>query len=133
MYEVTINRARRTILFRATGTLTIDELRKILEEAKRATNGFRGEPHVVLADMRGIATLSPEGAAIFSEVIRYGRSRGTVCCVHLSDSSVARLQANRLAREVSPYDDITVNVVSIEEAERVIEEKLEKLHPPKAG
>ena len=30
---------------------------------------------------------------------------------------------NRLAREASPYDDITVNVVSIEEAERVLQEK----------
>lgn len=133
MYEVTINHDRRTIYFRATGVLTMDELRKMRDEAKRVTNSFRGEPHVVLADMRGMALLSPEGTVLVGEVIRYGRQRGCVCCVHLSDSSIARLQTARLAREASPYDDITVNAVSLAEAETIIEEKLGKLRPPKAG
>ena len=39
----------------------------------------------------------------------------------------ARLQTSRLAREASPYDDITVNVVSIEEGERIIAEKEKQL------
>ena len=73
--------------------------------------------------MRGLTPLSPEGARIFGEIIKYSRARGCLACVHLSDSSIARLQAARLAREASPYDDITVNVVSIEEAQRVVEEK----------
>ena len=129
MFEVTINRGRRIITFRASGNLTLAEMEKILDEAKWATDGFKGQPHIVIADMRGMATLSPEGQRIFAEIIRYGRSHGTICCVHLSDSSIHRLQANRLAREASPYDDITVNVVSLEEAERVIEEKQAKLRP----
>ena len=118
MYEVTINRGRRLIIFRAKGTLTVDEAKKIYEEAVWSTDGFRGAPHLVLADLRGLAPMSPEAAQIFGEVIRYGRQHGTVCCVHLSDSSIARLQAQRMAREASPHDDITVNVVSLEEAER---------------
>ncbi len=127
MFEVNIDRARHTITFRASGALTVEEMKKILGEAKWATDGFRGEPHLVLADMRGMSPLSPEGTALFGEVIRYGRTHGTICCVHLSDSSIARLQAARVAREASPYDDITVNVVSMEEGERIIAEKEKQL------
>jgi hypothetical protein len=131
MYEATINRARRTITFRASGTIAIDEVKKMFEEAKSAHDSFRGHPHLVLADMRGMAPMSPEGTKIFGELIRYGREHGCVCCVHLSDSSIGRLQASRLAREASPYDDITVNVVSLEEAERVIQERQASLGAPK--
>jgi len=123
MYEASVNRTRRLIMFRGSGTLTVDDLKKLVEEAKWATDSFRGEPHMVLADMRGMAPLSPDATQLFGEMIKYGRERGCVCCVHLSDSSIARLQASRLAREASPYDDITVNVVSIEEAEKMIQEK----------
>jgi len=35
---------------------------------------------------------------------------------------VKKLQAARLAREHSPDDDVTVNVVSLEEANKVLEE-----------
>jgi hypothetical protein len=133
MYDATIDRARHTITFRASGVLTVEDMKNVFEETKRATDSFRGQPHLVLADMRGLAPLSPEATGIFGEVIRYGRTHGTICCVHLSDSSIARLQANRLAREASPYDDITVNVVSMEEAAKVIDEKLAGLRPPKAG
>lgn len=127
MFEVTINRGRRIIIFRASGAINVDELKKIRDEAIWATDSFRGDPHLVLADMRGMAPMSPEGTVIFGEIIRYGREHGTVCCVHLSDSSIARLQTQRLAREASPYDDITVNVVSLDEAEKVIEEHQAKL------
>jgi len=123
MYETSIDQMRRTIRVRASGTLTIDELREMYEASKRLTDSFYGRPHMVLADMRGLAPLSPDGTKIFGDIIKYGRERGTICCVHLSDSSIARLQASRLAREASPYDDITVNVVSMEEAEKVIQEK----------
>ena len=109
------------------------DLKQVLKEAKWSTDAFHGEPHVVFADMRGMVAISPEGAAILGELIRYGRTHGTVCCVHLSDSSIARLQASRLAREASPMDDGTVNVVSLEEAERVIEEKLATLRAPKGA
>jgi hypothetical protein len=123
MFEVTINRGRKLITFRASGMLSIGEIKQIADDARSVTDGFRGEPHIVLADMRGLAPLSDDKAAVFGEIIKYGRTRGTVCCVHLSDSSIARLQHSRLAREASPYDDITVNVVSVEEADKVIQEK----------
>jgi hypothetical protein len=131
MFEVTINRGKRLITFRASGNLTLDEMKTILDEAKWATDGFRGDPHIVLADMRGLATMSDEKQRIFGEIIRYGREHGTSLCVHLSDSSIARLQQSRLAREASPYDDVTVNVVSSEEAERMIQERLPTLRAKK--
>ena len=131
MFEATVNRSRRLITFRASGTLSLDDMKQIYDEAKWATDAFRGEPHMVLADMRGLGTLGADKQKIFGDIIRYGRERGCVCCVHLSDSSIARLQQARIAREASPYDDITVNVVSIEEAERMINEKQDKLKPKK--
>src|SRR6185369_9283284 len=97
------------------------------EQAKHSTDLFKGEPHIVLADMRGLGVLTEDKQKVFGDIIKYGRTRGTVCCVHLSDSSIARLQQARLAREASPYDDITVNVVSVEEADKVIQEKQSKL------
>ena len=127
MHEVIINRTRRIITFKASGTISTPLMKEILEEAKQATDGFKGQPHFVIADLRGLAPLSPETTAIMGEIIKYGRARGTVCCVHLSDSSIARLQASRLAREASPYDDVTVNVVSMEEGERIIAEKEKQL------
>jgi hypothetical protein len=127
MYETSINRGKRLITFRASGNLSLAEMKTILDEAKWATDAFRGEPHIVLADMRGLTTLNEEKQKVFGDIIRYGREHGTVCCVHLSDSSIARLQQARLAREASPYDDITVNVVSIEEAEKAISEKVKSI------
>jgi hypothetical protein len=131
MYEVTVNRGRRLITFRATGNLTINEMKQVLDDAKWATDAFRGEPHTVLADMRGLPPLTEDKAMIFGEIIKYGRARGTACCVHLSDSSIARLQQSRLAREASPYDDITVNVVSLDEADKVINEKQASMNKKK--
>jgi hypothetical protein len=131
MYEVTINRGRRLITFRASGTLSLPEMKTIYDESKWSTDVFKGEPHIVLADMRGLPPLTEDKSKVFADIIRYGREHGVICCVHLSDSSIARLQHARLAREASPYDDITVNVVSIEEADRVIQEKQSKLHAKK--
>jgi hypothetical protein len=133
MFELTINRARRLVVFRAQGTISVEELKQVRQEAIRATDAFRGEPHIVLADMRGMATMSPEATQVFADIIRYGREHGVVRCAHLSDSSIARLQAQRLAREASTYDDITVNVISLEEAERMIDEFQPKLRPGKAS
>jgi hypothetical protein len=127
MYSVSLDRIRRTIRFRASGVLTSADMRQVAEEAQWCYDQFKGAHHLVLADMRGMAPLKPEAAQMFGEVIKYGRSRGTVCCAHLSDSSIARLQAARLAREASKYDDVTIDVASPEEAEKVIEEQLVKM------
>jgi hypothetical protein len=127
MVKVSLDRIRRTVAYRATGTLKNDELKVVLQEAKWVTDQLVGGEHIVLADLRGMAPLGQEAQALFGEVIRYGRERGTALCIHLSDSSIAKLQANRLAREVSPQDTITTNVVSLDEAERMIEERYPKL------
>jgi hypothetical protein len=127
MYEATVSRTRRLITFRASGTLTMADMKQILEEAKWSTDTFRGEQHIVLADMRGLPAMTEEKQRVFGEIIRYGRERGVVLCVHLSDSVIARLQQARIAREASPYDDITINAVSIEEAERIIQERLTEM------
>jgi hypothetical protein len=127
MIKVNVDRHRRTITFRASGTLTLDDVKRTLDEARWATDLFKGGEHIVLADLRGMAVLSPEVATVFGEVIQYGRMNGTAWCVHLSDSSVGRLQAARLARDVSPQDKTTINVVSLDEAEKVIEEKYPKI------
>jgi hypothetical protein len=127
MLKVGVDRIRRTITFRANGTLTLEEAKMALEEAKWATHQFGGGEHIVLADMRGILPMAPDVAAVFGEVIRYGRAHGTALCVHLSDSSIAKLQASRIARESSPGDDVTINVVSLDEAEKLVEESYKKL------
>ncbi len=127
MFNVQVDRLNRTVRFRATGRLTLEDLQRIKKEAHAAYDQFRGAEHLVLADMRGMSPLAQEAAQIFGEVIRYGREHGTVCCVHLSDSSIARLQANRLAREASPVDEITIDVDSPDEAEKLIKEKQTKL------
>jgi hypothetical protein len=127
MIKVSLDRLQRTIAFRARGTIKASELSAVLQEAKWAMDQLASGEHIVLADLRGMAPLSPEAQAIFGEVIRYGREHGTALCIHLSDSSIAKLQASRLARDVSPQDKITINVVSLEEAERLIEERATKL------
>jgi hypothetical protein len=132
MLYVSLDRVRRVVAVRVSGTIKIEELERVAREARWVTDQLAGGEHIVLADMRGMAPMSADAARILGELIRYGRERGTACCVHLSDSSIARLQAARLAREASPQDNITINVVSVDEAERVIEEKQKTLKRPAA-
>jgi hypothetical protein len=82
---------------------------------------------MVVADMRGMKPLHPPVAKLLGEAIGYGRKNGAVLCVHISDHTVQRLQASRVARENSPTDDITVDVSSLEEAERVLDEARSRL------
>jgi hypothetical protein len=78
---------------------------------------------MLIADMRGLAPLSQESAKLMGEAIAFQRAHGIVLCAHLSDSSITRLQAKRLAREATPNDKVTIEVVSPEEAERVLDER----------
>jgi hypothetical protein len=131
MVEVSINRGRHLITFRASGSISVDELQQISADGRLLIDAFRNEPHIVLADMRGLPPLNEERQKIFGEMIRYDRERGCILCVHLSDSSIARLQQARIAREASTYDDVTVNVISPEEAEKLINESQSKLKAKK--
>jgi hypothetical protein len=126
MFSVEIDRAKRTIKFRISGSVVIDEMKMIEVQAKAATDLIGGK-HLVYADMRGMLPMSPECAEVMGRIIRYGRTHGTDACVHLSDSVVSKLQAARLAREVNPVDKITINVVSDEEGAKVVEEKQAQL------
>jgi hypothetical protein len=130
MYKITNNTAQRTITIRLSGHVSDEEIIACGKEGRRATDTYAGRPHLVLADMRGMTAASAQGTTIMYEVIAYMRRRGVACCVHLADSAIARMQALRIAREASPPGaDVTIEAVSIEEAEIVLEEQRLKLSP----
>jgi hypothetical protein len=112
----------RTIRLRMTGEFDVRSMTRFADEYRRVSNEYGGQSHLVLADMRGMAPIDASVAAIFGESIAYSRRHGVVRCAHLSDDTVQRLQAARIGRSISEYDDTTVDVVSIEEAESVLAE-----------
>jgi hypothetical protein len=112
----------RTIRLRMMGAFDVRSMTRFADEYRRVSNEYGGRSHLVLADMRGMAPIESSVAAIFGESIAYSRRHGVVCCAHLSDDTVQRLQASRLARSSSEYDDTTVDVVSVEEAESLLAE-----------
>jgi hypothetical protein len=130
MFHVDLDKKRRVVMFRAEGTLSPQDLEDVLKECVRVTDMFKNGQHIVFADMRGLKPLGPEAAQILGQIIRYGREHGTVLCVHISDSSIQKLQAGRLAREASPDDVATINVVSPEEGWRVVDERYRALTGP---
>ncbi len=116
MFEVTNDTNRRTVTVRLSGFVRPTEMQDFATAYRGATDTYGGGRHLVLADMRGLRTLEPESAAIFGEVVAYGRQKGCLMCAHVSDSTIARLQTARVASEAAPGDDITVDCVSLEEA-----------------
>jgi len=116
MFEVTNDVNRRTVTVRLSGFVRPNEMRDFATAYRIATDTYAGGRHLVLADMRGLRTLEPESAAIFGEVVMYGRQKGCLMCAHVSDSTISRLQTARVASQASPDDDITVDCVSLEEA-----------------
>jgi hypothetical protein len=123
MFEVENDIPARTIRCQISGAVSEAELREAVEAMRRATDAYGGSEHMVLADLRGLAPLSPAGAALMGASIAYQRQRGVVFCAHLADSSIIRLQAKRVSREVSPDDRITVDVISLDEAEKALSER----------
>lgn len=123
MYSVKNQPNRRTIVFRLSGIVEDAEMRAFASEAHAATDSYKGAPHVVLADMRGLKTCSTSAAAILKEVIAHGRAHGVVQCVHVTDESVTKMQLGRIARQVSANDAITVDAATVEDGERVLAEK----------
>ena len=112
----------RTVYVRMQGIFDVPDMERFAAEYRRVTDERDGADHIVLADMRGMKPASPDAAKVFGEAIGYARARGVVRCAHLSDSTVQRLQARRVAREHSPGDDVTVDVVSESEAAKVCDE-----------
>lgn len=123
MIGVTNHPLRRTIVVRLTGVISAPEMHEFATRYRAATDTYHGEPHLVLADMRGMKTNAPATVNILQSSIAYARSCGVHCCAHISDDTVARLQMARIAREATPGDDVTIDVVSLEEAEVVLQEK----------
>jgi hypothetical protein len=121
-YSVRNEPSEKTIYIRMEGVFEEDQMRELAKLYLDATETYRGQPHLVLADMRGMHIASLEVAKILGDAIGAARKIGVACCAHLSSSTVQKLQAARLARENSPDDDVTVNVVSAEEANKVLEE-----------
>jgi hypothetical protein len=121
-FEVVLDLANRTISTRMTGLFSESDMHQWARQYQEATDRFQGRKHMVIADMRGMKTVHPSIANIMGAAIGYAREHGVVLCAHLSDDTVQRLQARRVARVNSPDDNITVDVSSIQEARTVVEE-----------
>lgn len=119
----------RTVRIRMSGELTVACMREMADRYRAIADYYHGRAHLILADLRGSEPLGAEAATVLGEAIEHSRRSGVVCCAHISDETVQRLQAARLARQSSPTGDVTVDVVSLEEAERVLEEAREPLGP----
>lgn len=119
----------RTITVQMSGYLSEEEAHAAELEFRRAVDSYRGKPYLVLADGRGSKPTNAAVAEIIQRTIGYGRLHGTAVCVHLFDSAIARLQTARLAREVmgGADDTITIEVVSMDEAELVLKEQRQRL------
>lgn len=122
-YEMTNDARQRTIRIAMRGKFDAKMMRAWADEYRRITDSYAGQAHLVLADMRGMAPNLPEVGHILGEAIGYARARGVACCVHISDDTVQRLQVARMARQASPHDDRTIDVSSLEEAEKVLAER----------
>lgn len=122
MFEVENRPEKLTVYVRMSGAVRLEEAQASVEALKAATDSYGRRSHVYLADLRGLLPLPPEVAAMLGEAIAYSRQRGTIVCIHLSDSAIVRLQATRLVREINPDDSVTIDVVSLEEAELALED-----------
>ncbi len=127
-FEILLAAADRTIRLRLSGDFDVATMKRFLEDYKRDSRPLAGSPHLILADLRGMNPTSPEVAAILGEAIEYSRAAGVACCAHLSDDTITQLQAARLGRKSSPHSDVTVDVASRDEAERLLDEVRVKLH-----
>jgi hypothetical protein len=129
-YTVRNEPSERTIYIRMEGYFGEQEMKDFIRVALEATESYNGKPHFVLADMRGMQIISIEVSKLFGDYIGESRRKGVSRCAHLSTSTVQKLQAARLARENSPGDDVTVNVVSIEEAHKLLGEARRQFEAP---
>lgn len=123
MLDIKHDLQRKVVICTVRGVIRLEEMRSWLASYKQQTDVFANAPHILIADMRGMAPLAPEVAEVLGEAIGYGRAHGVVLCAHLSDSGTVRLQSRRVAREVDPHDRCTIDVVSLEEAWALIAER----------
>ena len=119
-FETRADLGKGLVYCRVSGILGEAEMKKFCDSYRRhGTQRFLGKKHMVLVDMRGMKTLRPSVALLLVNEIAHARVHGVVLCAHLSDDAVQRLQMRRLVRQAAT-EDITVEVASYEEAERVL-------------
>lgn len=129
-FEVTCDLDRRLLFCRMSGLFGEDDMRAWAARYRETTDRFEGGKHAVVADMRGMKTMHPSVARLMGEEIAHARRNGVVLCAHISDDTVQRLQAARIARQSSPADDVTIDVDSLEEAYRVVDASAKYLLDP---
>lgn len=132
-FDISAASVERTIRLRLSGDFDAATMTRFVEEYKRISRPFEGVPHLILADFRGMNPTSADVATILGEAIEYSRTAGVVCCAHLTDDTVTQLQTARLGRASSPYSDVTFDVASREEAERLLDEARSRLGFERAG
>jgi hypothetical protein len=121
MFEVKNDASRRLYRVRMSGFMRPVEMAQAAAQLIAMTESYDGKEHMCLADMRGLKALEPESARLLREAIMHTRQKGVVRCAHVSDSTISRLQAIKLASQPSTEDDgATVDCSSVEEAERVL-------------
>jgi hypothetical protein len=114
--------SERTIYVRMAGFFEESEMKQFIQLYLEATASYEGKPHVVLADMRELQISSLDVSKLLGDAIGKARQQGVTCCAHLTSSTVVKMQMARLAREHSQGDDVTVNVGSLDEANKVLAE-----------
>ena len=126
-FEVVVDLANRTLSTRMTGLFSEADMIAWAKEYREGTDKFQDRKHMVVADMRGMKTVHPSIANIMGAEIGYAREHGVVLCAHLSDDTVQRLQARRVARQNSPADNVTVDVSTLQEARKVVDEARDRI------
>ncbi|WP_224248517.1 hypothetical protein [Hyalangium gracile] len=121
-YTVKNDTAERTLYLRMEGFFEEAEMKDFVRLFLEASASYKGQPHLVLADMQGLQISSLDVAKLLGDAIGQARQQGVSCCAHLTSSTVVKMQMTRLAREHSQGDDVTVNVGSLEEANKVLAE-----------
>jgi hypothetical protein len=121
-FSVKSEPSERTIYVRMAGFFEESEMKQFIQLYMEATASYEGKPHVVLADMRELQISSLDVSKLLGDAIGKARQQGVTCCAHLTSSTVVKMQMARLAREHSQGDDVTVNVGSLEEANKVLSE-----------
>jgi hypothetical protein len=121
-YSVKNEPSERTIHVRMAGFFEESEMKDFIRLYLEATTSYGGKPHVVLADLRELQISSLDVSKLLGDAIGQARKQGVTCCAHLTSATVVKMQMARLAREHSHGEDVTVNVSSLEEANKVLAE-----------
>jgi hypothetical protein len=121
-YSVRNEPSERTLYLHMAGFFEESEMKDFIRLLFEASASYGGTPHLVLADMRELQISSLDVSKLLGEAIGQVRKQGVTCCAHLVSATVVKMQMGRLAREHSQGEDVTVNVTSLEEANKVLAE-----------